>query len=162
MFHPRPRSFRFEACSVGVAPDGVALVVRLSGDICGVGIVPEKLEPHIGRMFCQLEEQAGGFEPTVAADRFSFTGSGCSEFLPKLYGMDKNPAQNILVWARISTMPKTWKQISPHNFGQTSGGDQNSRPYPILWNMELHIPKYGILVWTEIFVAGGDALRATK
>jgi hypothetical protein len=33
-------------------------------------------------------------------------------------------------------MPKTWKQISPHNFGQTSGGDQNSRPYPILWDME--------------------------
>jgi hypothetical protein len=50
--------------------------------------------------------------------------------------MDKNPAQNILVWARFSTMPKTWKQISAHNFGQTSGGDQNIRPYPILWNME--------------------------
>jgi hypothetical protein len=86
--------------------------------------------------YCQPEEQAGGFEPKVAADQFSFTGSGCSEFLPKLYGMDKNPAQNILVWARISTMPKTWKQISPHNYGQTSGGDQNSRPYPILWDME--------------------------
>jgi hypothetical protein len=85
---------------------------------------------------CQLEEQAGGIEPTVTADQFSFAGSGCSEFLSKLYGMDKNLAQNILVWARISTMPKTYKQISPQHFGQTSGGDQNIRPYPILWNME--------------------------
>jgi hypothetical protein len=85
---------------------------------------------------CQLEEQAVGFEPTVTADQFSFDGSGCSEFLPKLYGMDKNPAQNILVWARFSTMPKTWKRFLPIIFGQTSGGDQNIRPYPILWNME--------------------------
>jgi hypothetical protein len=66
--------------------------------------------------------------------------------------MDKNPAQNIIVWARISTMPKTWKQISPHNFAQTSGGDQNSQPYAIIWNME-----YGL----KFFVAGGDTLRAS-
>jgi hypothetical protein len=47
------------------------------------------------------------------------------ESRPKYFSMGENldHAQNM----EANFSPK---------FGQTSGGDQNSRPYPILWDME--------------------------
>jgi hypothetical protein len=49
--------------------------------------------------------------------------------------MGKNLDQTILLWARISTMPKLWGPFSFHIFGSTTGGDAIFCPTPKIWWM---------------------------
>jgi hypothetical protein len=49
--------------------------------------------------------------------------------------MGNNLDQTILLWARISTMPKLWGPFSFHTFGSTTGGDAIFCPTPKIWWM---------------------------